>query len=372
MDFYLTIHFLVILSTIFEFSTKKTKIKILWFWVLFFTYIGGFRWKIGGDWDQYYYYFENCSLLHIFDTVRYGNDFLEPGFVFLNAICKIILGKFYIYNILVTFFYQFTIISICRRYSPQYPILMYAFIMTTSGTASYFAVRAGLAAAMMYWTYLYIEKRELKKFLLIILIGSNIHILCLVMLPFYWVGKIRFNYLTATVCYFAVALFAVLFREYFQVIALLMGGNVAYKADVYTSGETIGFSGATSFGWILYYMLFMLFVFMRKYSNNKYFYNTLLVLYFALRAIMMVFSDGMGDLTRLSSGLGPVFSILLIFAFTKLMEKKKMGYILIAFTLYISVSFYNYSKIGTGFFFMDTCVPYKTIFDYNNLGTPNW
>lgn len=371
-NLYLTIHLAVLFSTIFELGRKDVKKYILWFWILFFTSFGGLRWGIGGDWDQYYFYFENCSLFHIFDTVRYGNDYLEPGFVLLQAISKIVLGKFYVYNILLTFFYQYTIMHICKKYSPKYPILMYAFIITETGTASYAAVRAGLATSIMYWAYLCIEKRELRKFLLLVFIGANIHVSSLVLLPFYWVGKIRFNYISASVLYFAVAFGSWWFKDYFMLISMVLGGNIAYKAEVYTNGETVGYSSSTPFGWILYYILFMLFIYMRKYSKNEYFYNTLLVLYFILRLIMMTFSDGMGDLTRLGSGLGPMFPILVIFTFTKLVEKKTPILVATAFMLYFSISFYYFNHIDSGYYFKDTFIPYKSIFDFNRLEAPQW
>ena len=372
MYFYLTIHLCVLLSIFFELGNQNVKKYVLWFWVLFFTCIGGFRWNVGDDWDQYYYYFENCSLFHIFDTIRYGEDFLEPGFVFLQAISKLILKKYYIYNILLTFFYQFTIVRISKRYSPKYPILMYAFIMTVTGTASYGAVRAGLAAAIMYWAYPYIEKRDLKKFLLVVFIGASIHVLSIVMLPFYWIGKFKFNYLTATILYFVVAFGSVYFRNYLLQVPMFLGGNIAYKAELYANGQTVGFTGSTSYGWFLYYFLFMLFIYMRQYSKNEYFYNTLLMLFFVLRAIMMTFSEGMGDLTRLSAGLGPVFPVLMLFSFTKLMESKKGFLVISAIALYVAVNVYHFGKIGAGYYFENSYVPYKTIFDYNSLGKPMW
>lgn len=373
MTFYFTIHALLLCFVIFEFS-KKPKVKdcVLLIWVLFFTILGGFRWEVGSDWDQYYYYFENCSIFETFDTVRYGNDYLEPGFVVLSAISKAILQKYYIYNLFLTFFYQITIYKISKRYSPNYPILMYVFIMTLTGVGSYGAVRAGLAAAIIYWSYQYIEQRDLKRFLLIVFIASSIHVLALVILPFYWAGKIKFNYLNATILYFVVAYGAILFQNYFTLLSLLIGGNIATKTEVYSVGETEGVYGGSSYGWVLYYLLFMLFIYMRKYYQNQFFYNSLLVLYFVLRSIMMVFSEGMGDLTRLGSGLGPVFPILFMFAVTQLLETPNVRVKWLGLLIFSAVTLFNYNRICDGYYFEDAYVPYKTIFDYDRLDPPQW
>lgn len=365
MAFYYTIHALVLCCILIEITNnERLKTIVLWFWVIFFSTLGGLRWEIGSDWDQYYYYFENCEITEMFSTIRYGNDYLEPGFVLLNAISRFLFKEYYIYNFILSFFYQYSIYKISKRYSPQYPILMYAFIMTYTGVASYGAVRAGLAAAIIFWSYQYIEKKDFKRFLVIVFIASSIHVLALVILPFYWAGKIKLNYLNATLVYFVVAFTAVLFQKYFVLLSMIIGGNISYKAEVYSMGETEGFNSASSYGWILYYFLLVLFLYMRKYYKNQRFYNTLLVLYLTQRSIMMIFGEGMGDLTRLASGLGPVFPILFIFSVTVLLEKKVLVLKSLALVIFISVTIFNYNRICGSYYFEDAYVPYKTIFDF--------
>ena len=58
MDTYLIIDILLLVSCIFELSTKKIKQKIIFIWMIFFTLFGGLRWEIGGDWAIYKGYFD--------------------------------------------------------------------------------------------------------------------------------------------------------------------------------------------------------------------------------------------------------------------------------------------------------------------------
>ena len=179
MELYTTIHILVFLSCLFEFTSLKTKKKVIIIWVIFFTLFGGLRWRIGNDWDQYYDHFLYSNWNNIFNYDRYGNgrEYLEPLFVFLNTFIKSIFKTFYWYNILICFFIQYSFYKFSLKYSLDNPIMLYAFCMII--VPYYFPVRAALAVVICYWTYRYIKERKFWKFLFIALKNKNKYLMLL-------------------------------------------------------------------------------------------------------------------------------------------------------------------------------------------------
>ena len=93
MDTYLIIDILLLVSCIFELSTKKIKQKIIFIWMIFFTLFGGLRWEIGGDWAIYKGYFDAAqwNLESILSYKRWEGDIsIEPGYMFLSALVKMV------------------------------------------------------------------------------------------------------------------------------------------------------------------------------------------------------------------------------------------------------------------------------------------
>ena len=367
MELYYTIHILLFFSCIFELSRTKSKKKIIIiFWCIFFTLFGGLRWKIGGDWEQYYNHFQNCEWSNIFNYDRYGNgvETLEPGFVFINATIKYIFGEFYWYNLIIVGFIQYTYYKFTLEFSPKYPILMYAFLMLLA--SAYFPVRAGLALGVVYWSYKYIRERNLKKFLLIVLCAGMIHYQCFIILPFYWVGHIKLNFLIASIIYLLFIISARLFQEYFIILSAIIGGDIGEKALSYSDFETEGFKGPSYLGWALNYFFLCIYFYIRKRGNyqNDIWYNTLINIFIAYNGLFIIFSSGMGDLTRLASAFFPAQAILFLFSINYFSSINKK-YAKLAILFYILYYSYKITGVGSGYFFESTCIPYKTIFDYN-------
>lgn len=369
MELYYTIHILVFLSCVFEFSrtTIKTKRKIILLWCVFFTLFGGLRWKIGGDWDQYYEHFLNSEWSNIFNYDRYGNgaETLEPGFVFINATIKYIFGQFYWYNLIIVGFIQYTYYKFSFEFSHKYPILMYALLMLLA--TAYFPVRAGLALGVVYWSYKYIRDRQLKKFLLIICCAGMIHNQCFVILPFYWAGHVKLNLISASIIYILFIIAAKIFQDYFIILSAIIGGDLGDKMLSYTNFETEGFKGASYLGWGLNYFFLFIYFYIRKKCNykNNLWYNTLINIFITYNGLFIVFSNGMGDLTRLASAFFPAQAILFLFSMNYFLSSPNKNYAKLAILFYILYYSYKITSIGSGYFFESTCIPYKTIFDYN-------
>ena len=80
-----------------------------WFIVLFFTFIIGMRYEVGGDWGAYLSYFESISSIPLIDSfdissdtgylvINYISSYLNLGIYGVNLFCGFIfsLGLFFI------------------------------------------------------------------------------------------------------------------------------------------------------------------------------------------------------------------------------------------------------------------------------------
>lgn len=369
MDLYYIIFSLVFASCIFEFSKRNTKKCVLIIWCIFFTIFGGIRWKTGGDWYQYYEHFLYSSWDNIFNYDRYGDgrEQLEPGFVFLNTLIKSVFGEFYIYNTILCAFIQYTYYKMCYKFTPNYPILMYAYLMINS--SSYFPVRSWIALAIAYWGYIYIKEQNLKRYIIIVILATLIHNQCILFLPFYWVGRIRFNYLSFTLLYLILIVFSYLFQDYITMFALSMEGNIAEKLYHYTQFETEGKAGANYMSWALNYFLIIAYIYYRECVklHKDTWINTLLVMSIAHSCIYIVFSGGMGDLTRLAILFLPAKAILFVICFTYFSKGKSFVLKSISTSFLIAFMIYRLTQLCSWYYFEDANVPYKTVFDYNLL-----
>lgn len=366
MELYYVIHILVFLSLIFEFFSLEIKKRVIILWAIFFTLFGGLRWRIGGDWDQYYDHFLFSDFSNIFSYDRYGNgrELLEPGFVFINALIRHLFGTFYWYNLIVCGFIQFTLYHFCIRFCKPHPLLMYCWIIVAA--YNYFPVRSGLAVGVIYWAYYYLQNRNLQRYLIIVLIASFIHNQSLIMLPLYWIGKVKINVKSFTFIYAVFILNAIVFKEYFSFWTASLGGDLGDKAYLYTQVETDGFEGASYSSWCLNYLLGLFFLWFRNRwdLDDDIWYNTLINFFVLYMGIFIVFSQGSGDLTRLNASIGIAFVIIFVTTISRMIDSSNRIYSSSALLFYLCYYLYKFNQVGTGYFFKEVNVPYKTIFDY--------
>lgn len=365
MELYYTIYFILLLSLFFELANFKVKKGVMILWCIFFILFGGLRWNVGGDWDQYHDHFLFSSWSNIFNYDRYGNgdEKLEPGFVFFNVLIKTIFQKFWIYNIIVVSIIEYAYYKFCIYFCPEHPLV--PFVMVNMSVL--FPVRAGLSMAFVYMAYKYIKERNLKMFLVFTLIGTALHNQCIVILPLYWIGHVKLKDWMLLILYIVFAFSTYMLQDYFISLMLMFGGSIADKALGYTMNETEGFKGASYIGWVLnfFFLLIYLYVAKKEKSRQTYWTNTLINGFLLYMLIFFAFQDGMGDLARLAGLFYPMQIILFANAYSYFKDKKK-GILAILATLFVFSYFtYKWTGIGSGYFFKETCVPYKTVFDYN-------
>ena len=366
VEIYFAIHIAVlatILLDVFPFSRTVKKWVVI-FWCVFFTLFGGFRWQIGGDWAQYYYHFRHSDFSNVFSYMRYGDRKLEWGFVLLNATVKYLFSKFFIYNLLICGFIQYTRYKVCSILCKDYALTAYC--MLTLLAVHYFAKRAELGSAVALWLFIFIKNQEIKKFIPLNYLAFIIHHQGLVMAPMYWIGKIKLKWYYFIVLLITVSVSVYFFQDLFINAAAFIGGDVGNVALHYTEYQTEGREARGISTLLLNLFFAVVFLWVRKGSGKEkdVWYNAQLNMFLIQTSMYMVFSDGMDDLSRLGTLL--IFAkILLLINVIRFAKEKKYTIVQVVAWLFIFVYVgQKVSKLDSWYFFYDCNVPYKTIFDY--------
>lgn len=129
------------------------------------------------------------------DSLRVSDsEWLSVGYIFL---CKIIgffsNDSYVLYNLtFATLTVYFLYKSIWEN--SKNPVFSIFILFSTCLVYQAFnQSRQMLAISMMLYAWKYIEKKQIKKYLLMCLLAFSIHKSALVMLPFYWISKIKIN-----------------------------------------------------------------------------------------------------------------------------------------------------------------------------------
>ncbi|MCF0125176.1 MAG: EpsG family protein, partial [Clostridia bacterium] len=254
-----------------------------------------------------------------------------------------------------------------KTYSPKYPILLYSFIMAIR--PNYFAVRAGFAICICFWAYQFIKKQDLKKFLLVVALGCSIHYQCLILLPFYFAGKIKMPAWLYIIVFFSFAILANLYQSYFIDLVSLTSGDLKDKIDFYSSyiGKSHRVIQITGILSNLFFILNFLYVRKMKHLEKNEWYNALLNMNLIYNACIIIFSEGMGELVRLANVFFPAYAILMIHTITCYFHSKQHLWRIGAASFFAIYYLYKFPQQFAGYYFEITCLPYRTIFDFFTL-----
>lgn len=371
---YFIIHTVLFLCIFLDFLHVKKNIRdvVLIIVVVFITLFGGLRWQTGTDWYQYYNHFMHSDLGNIFSQKKDGTGrFLEPGFVFVNALIKYIFGTFWMYNLITTGIIQFIRYKVCKTLCGEYALTAYCAMMILS--TNYFSIRAGLGMGVALASFYFIQQRRIKGFLFTNIASYLIHVQGIVMFPFYWIGRIKLNWKVFIIILLSMSSLAYFFQSQFTALASAFGdtsaGSLAmhYAENVETVSDGSRVRGASTIFMNVVYSVLFLYVRKKKCLEKDFWYNSLLNMFLVQTGIYIVFSNGMSDICRIAG--------MLIFAKVLLMIEsvkyfRELGKKWQCYSILLFYAIYLISKIKSldhGAFFYICNVPYKTIFDYNIL-----
>ena len=176
--------------------------------VLQFGLVCGFRGlSVGWDTDSYLTIFSLTpdSWETIFDNFQY----VEIGFSVYCSIIKILGGDFQTMLIVTALFVMGSACVFVYRHSRNVLLSVFILVSFPFYYSSFDIIRHFMATAFFLLGYKYVVERKLIKYVIFLAIGSLFHSIAWLFLPFYFLRKLKWNWITITcavvgtaVCFF--------------------------------------------------------------------------------------------------------------------------------------------------------------------------
>lgn len=163
--------------------------------IIFLSIISGIRYDVGRDYISY----QNAFYIGEFNGVR---ECLYWG---INYIVKLCGGEFYVVTFIIAIITNvFIYIGLKRRNKNSYFITIALLIFAcTSWVTTFNLMRQGVSVAIFFFCSTYIKEKNFKRYLFWIIIGSGFHSSMILLLPLYFIDKIRINvisYISILIC----------------------------------------------------------------------------------------------------------------------------------------------------------------------------
>jgi hypothetical protein len=182
--------------------------------------------NIGIDTGQYYDKFVSYDSTDLASS--FADNFTEPGYIVLNYIIYQLFGnQFQVLLLLVALVYVSSVSYVIYRYS-EYPWFSYLlFIGFGYFTFGMSGMRQAIAMSFTLLSFVYIQKKNIYKYLLFIGIASSFHISSLIFLPSYFYNKISINKKTLLISALIIILIAIFVDILFGFLNI--GARIAYE-----------------------------------------------------------------------------------------------------------------------------------------------
>lgn len=244
--------------------TKKNKAfsEILGLLILsFFTVMVGLRYGVGID----YFSYENMFNLY-YDAFK-----SEPIYSLIMYIIKNTTDKFHHVTFIMAFITNIFLYLGLKKRNIKGIYLLLSLLIYFSNTGAIFInlMRQGVAVAIFFYASTYIEERNIKKYIIFILLGAGFHASSLLLIPLYFIRPV-FNkkryYSSVVMCYTLV---------YFNVAVSLIN-FIASKIPIYSHFYNSRlFENASNNILAFGVMLNVIFIgYLIVYSKKKYNYET--------------------------------------------------------------------------------------------------
>jgi len=218
----------------------------------------GLRDNVGTDYLSYNYIFENI------DT----NIWIEPGYWILNKLINYAGYDFYVLNTLISIItFSFIFLRI-NDFKEKHLFFWFSLIFILSQSGYSFmvnGVRQSLAIAVFFYATRYIESRQLKRYLLFIIIGASFHFSILFLVPIYFFSRLRLNfYLYLSIFSLSLIIMSLgIMDSLYSIILNNLGYEKSTDLGSASMDSSIGFLFMTLIGFII------LSVSKKYISNNK-------------------------------------------------------------------------------------------------------
>lgn len=381
MLIYLLIYIPFILCAWYDFDGKtgtKKKDQILWFWVIVFTLFRGLRWDTGTDWDQFLEVYNHAHWNNIFSYVRYGEQTMDYGYMFLNAVFNESGMPYTAFLLASNFWIMWCYKDFCMRHT-AYPILSLIFFLNIGVP---FPVRQTIAMATSLFGYRFAAEKKWFSFFIIAVVATLIHkgsLICfLVLLIPYLLDRFTIKWWMYAGLYLSTFIVTRVIGDYIRDIAFLISAtneNLAAYGDNYLNMEEtsvdFGDYSASMLNGLSYTLFFGILLYLKEKCSEgvkqRIKYSEIYFLMYALATsidnlIRQSVSDGMTEILGRTIRTIDMTSLFMPLMFTMFLTKyiKNKTVIFLSFSIYMCYKFWLQIP---GSFFSDLFIPYKSIFD---------
>lgn len=285
-------------------ENKHMKKTILSFWVIVFTLFRGLRWDTGTDWDQFLQVYNQSHWYNVFSYVRYVSDVgashMDYGYMFLNALFHELGLGYTMFLLFTNFIIMWCYKDFCLKMT-KYPILTMILLMNVGMP---FPVRQSISFAILLWGYQFLNKKDIKKYLLVVFCAFTIHKGALIGFPLailpYLDKLYKIKWTVWMAIYISTFFIAKVFNSYISNAVLVLSaysGELNSVSTTYAQWEdtTVGLEGGfnnSAFNGLSFTLVFFLLLYFREKKNydcSVYIKN--FNLFFLLYAIAACFNN---------------------------------------------------------------------------------
>lgn len=183
---------IITLSIIFAMGAEKSresKKKFYFFWGISFILLflfSGVRYKVGYDYEYTY-------LPGYYHIVNGYESRFEIIFVWLNKLVYHIFNNVDWLFIISSFITLYLVYKTIRKYSDNVTLSILMLFVTRFYLYSFTQVRQYIAIAIFIYAIKYIVNKDLKRYLLCILIAIGFHKTAIIYLPIYFIGNLKLS-----------------------------------------------------------------------------------------------------------------------------------------------------------------------------------
>lgn len=267
----------------------RFKKYVHWLVASILVIVGGFRYRIGWDYDAYVHYFETSDVNDLYPeiTLRYLIHYLREINFDYQAI-------FLIYSILTIFFLWMGIKYFTKPHYRILSLLIYAYLPNMFW-GSFSTIRQALAMAIVFWGMKYLVDKALIKYCVVIISAAFIHESSLLMLPLYFfINRIfpRYVHLTMVLA----AIFCVVTGLHLKIIEYCVNLLNLTNALYYINWGAHKSTFITILDWLFFVIWLLIIGLKHKIIRNEQ--DELVINLTTLGIIINLLTDFSGQLNR--------------------------------------------------------------------------
>lgn len=299
------------ISRIFK-QKASTKIVSYIFSIIAFTsmlVISGLRYYVGTDYSTYKNIYDTINTTDIESSVS------EIGYYFLNKFIYTINSDSQMIFIATSFIILLLIFITVNKYCDKFELALYLYITLFHFYASFNVIRQYIAIAITFYAVRYIIEHKFYKYLIAIIIASSFHTTAIIMIPFYFICKIKMDtreYLYGSI----IGIISLLaFEKIFELCINLIPRYTEYK-------ESVLFTYGSASAVIVYGIIFIIIYMFRK-SLIELDDKNIIYMNFLFVSVLISILTIKGVLFARIAGFFNIYAIILIPNLVDLLKKKE-------------------------------------------------